>query len=475
MQNQAYTLYLADGRHALPFRTNGNADTVSLEQLSTLFGFTVTEDPVVNGLTITPRAAGGQTVLVIPGQSFASIGPGRIVSLPASVQRDRGSWQVPVEFIRQVLGPALNLRVEVRRATRLILTGDARLPQVTAKFDRSAAGARVSFDIQPSTPHRVTREGRQIAVRFDAIAVDLAPVTGLSADFAAAIRVDGSAVIVDLGPSATSFRADDPDPTRLVIDLSSAAAVAAPARVQTPEPPPGLDTPAPGSLRTIVIDPGHGGEDQGVTGAGGTREKDLVLQMAQRLKSTIEGRYGLRVLLTREGDDTVPADRRTAIANNNKADLYISLHANASVRRDTRGAQVLSLNVADYATRPEAVSSAELPVPVVGGGTRAVDMVPWDLAQLPFAATSATIASLVTTHLGERQVALYPRQTAQLPLRPLVGAHMPAVMIEVGFLSNEQDEAALGTADTSGAIIDAIADAIADIRRGLPAGDASSR
>ncbi len=102
---------------------------------------------------------------------------------------------------------------------------------------------------------------------------------------------------------------------------------------------------SPGTIRTVVIDPGHGGADVGSTGSGGTKEKDYTLQLARRVKATIEGRLGLRVLLTRDSDEDVPLDRRTALANNNKADLFVSLHANASVRPAVRGAQVLSLSL----------------------------------------------------------------------------------------------------------------------------------
>jgi N-acetylmuramoyl-L-alanine amidase len=465
-QSASYTVYIDDARHTLPFRTINNVDFVSLDQLAGLFGLTVAEDPVVNGLTIRGR---GQQILAIPGQSFASIGPGRVVSLPAAIQRDRGSWMVPVDFIRQAIGPALGLRVDVRRAAHAVLVGDVRLPQVTARVERSAAGARVTFEIQPATPHRVTRENRQLVVRFDAVAVDLAPASGLPGDFATGIRADGTAVFIDLGPSTSSYRADDVDPTHLTIDLIPAGAtLPVMPQVQAPATPALPDGGAAAGVRTIVIDPGHGGDDNGVIGPGGTKEKDLVLQMARRLKSTIEGRYGLRVLLTREGDTAVAPDRRTALANNNKADLFISLHANGSVQPEARGAQVLSLNVGDYTGRPEAVSSAELPVPVAGGGTRSVDIVPWDLAQLPFAATSATIAGILTAHLGEHHVALYTKPTVRLPLRTLVGANMPAVMVEVGFLTNAADETALARVESSGAIIDAIADTVRDVRRGLP-------
>jgi N-acetylmuramoyl-L-alanine amidase len=375
-----------------------------------------------------------------------------------------------VDFIRLALAPALGLRAEVRRASRVVLVGDVRLPAITGRFERAGADARLVFDIQPAAPYRLTREGSRLVIRFDAAAVDLTPVPGLSPDFVGAVREDGTALMVDLGPSVTGYRTDSPTPTRLTVELTAPGGPApppAPRAIATPEPP-ALDTGAPGTVRTIVLDAGHGGADAGATGPAGTKEKDYVLQLSQRLKTAIETRIGLRVLLTRDADELVPVDRRTSLANNNKADLFISLHANASVRPDTVGTQVLSLNATDYAGRPEASRPRELPVPVVTGGSRVVDLVPWDLAQMPFADRSSAIASMLTRRLRERGVPLFTRPTARLPLRPLVGANMPAIMVEVGFLSNPTDEAALTGPGRSTSLVEAIVDTINDVRRGVP-------
>jgi N-acetylmuramoyl-L-alanine amidase len=219
-----------------------------------------------------------------------------------------------------------------------------------------------------------------------------------------------------------------------------------------------------------VLDPGHGGVEEGARGPAGTKEKDYALQLARRMKSTIETRIGIRVLLTREDDVLVPPDRRTSLANNNKADLFISLHANASARPESSGAQVLSLSLSDYQRRPEAASTREVPVPVVSGGSRLVEIVPWDLAQMPFAQKSAVVAAILTRHLNDLGVPLYSRRAARLPLRPLVGANMPAVMLEVGFLSNAADEAALNGPERSNAIVEAVLNTIGDVRQGVPNG-----
>jgi N-acetylmuramoyl-L-alanine amidase len=215
-----------------------------------------------------------------------------------------------------------------------------------------------------------------------------------------------------------------------------------------------------------VIDPGHGGADEGARGPGGAKEKDITLQMARRVKAAIESRIGLRVLLTRDTDEAVALDRRASVANNNKADLFFSLHVNAAIRSETRGADVLSLSVTDYQARSGVGETRDLPVPVAGGGTRSVDFVPWDLAQLPFAQKSAALASVLVRQLGARGVTLHAIEAARLPLRPLVGANMPAVLVEMGFLTNAADEKALAGAELSGDIVDAIVSTIDEVRRG---------
>jgi len=463
-----YTLYTPEGRRTLPFRSQGGVDVVSLDQVAAVFKLTMTEDAVVGGLTVRGR---GQTVLLIPGQSFASIGPGRVVSLPGPVQRDRGSWQVPVEFIRLVIGPALGQRVDVRRPTRTILFGDVRLPEINTQFERVGPNARLTIEIAPAAPHRTVREGNRLITRFDAVALELAPVTGLEQEFTSAVRADGTSLIVELGSAVASYRADDPDQNHLVFELTARGAAPTPppppARGQGPEPPV-IDTAPAGVIRTVVLDPGHGGADAGVQGPGGTKEKDYALQLARRLKAVIESRIGLRVLLTRDADTDVPFDRRTSLANNNKADLFISLHVNASVRPESHGAQVLSLSTTDYKGQSDATESREVPVPVVGGGSRIVDVVPWDFAQIPHAEKSAVVAAILSKRLGERGVPLNEKPIIRLPLRTLVGANMPAVMIEMGFLTTAKDEKALTGPELSGGIIDAILNTIEDVRRGIP-------
>jgi N-acetylmuramoyl-L-alanine amidase len=370
------------------------------------------------------------------------------------------------------VGPAMNLRIDVRRASHLIVVGDVRVPQITPRFERQGPNGELTFDIQPVTAHRVSRDGNRLTIRFEADALDAAPIAGAQPEFVGSTRVDGASLVIELGPSAVTSRSDDGDPAHLTIDLLAASPGNVPGRpVSTQEPPPVVDLTPSGVVRTIVIDPGHGGEDTGVRGPGGTLEKDITLQIARRLKAAIESRVGLHVLLTRETDETVAVDRRTALANNSKADLLFSLHVNASMQPTLRGAEVLSLGLEDYKDRARGLG-AGTPVPLAGGGTRVLVAVPWDLAQIPYAARSASLAAVLVRHLVAVKVNMYARATDQAPLRILVGANMPAVLVELGFLSNADDEHALGGNDVPSALVEALLATIVEVRNGLPAGGA---
>jgi len=176
----------------------------------------------------------------------------------------------------------------------------------------------------------------------------------------------------------------------------------------------------------------------------------VTLQMARRVKTAIESRLGLRVLLTRDGDDEVTLDRRTELANNNKADLFVSFHANWSTQPAAHGAQIYSLGIESYREQMAAAESQKRTVPTVGGGVRVLEPVPWDMAQLPFADESAAVAASIVRFFGEKNIPLFVKPSVQAPMRVLMGANMPAVLIELGFMSNADDEKAITDARADG-------------------------
>jgi N-acetylmuramoyl-L-alanine amidase len=221
--------------------------------------------------------------------------------------------------------------------------------------------------------------------------------------------------------------------------------------------------PAAPALRTVVLDPGHGGEDAGARGANGVNEKDLTLAVARRLKATIEGRLGIRVLLTRDDDRNVPIDERTAIANNNKADLFISLHANVSLKKTVAGATIYVASFDRQTERAVQASQGIDRLPAFGGGSREVELLMWDLAQIRHIDQSAALAEILAQQFQGR-VPLAGRPIDRAPLRVLESANMPAVLVEMGYLSNADQEKLLAGNEFQSAFAQAAFDALVKFR-----------
>lgn len=469
-----YTVFFGENRRTVVVRTQSDPDTIALDQLAGLFGLTFSEDKSAGGLIIGTR---GDRILALADQSFVRTA-GRVVTLDGPIRRDRGAWTAPIDFLTKALGPAIGEPIVIRAQSRMILVGSVRVPVVSAKIERSGPGARVVISLQPHSPYRVTRDGGRLLVRFDAAALDLGPISGFIQELVHSARVDGTTLMFDLGSSIANHRvADDRALGTVTIDLLPANAPPPPPPAPTSAPTPLLpqqpaspiarfDQPS-GGIDTIVIDAGHGGEDDGAVGAGGLKEKDFTLLIARRVKAVLESRLGIRVLLTRDADQDVPIDRRTELANHQKADLLLSLHANWSSRPAARGVQVYTLGLDAYRDRIKPPGGARLSVPILGGGSRVIEPVPWDLAQVPFAPESGALGAVLVRHFSERSVPLFVQPTVEAPMRILIGAHMPAVLVELGFLSNADDERALGDGEWQNVLVESIVGAIMEVRRGI--------
>jgi N-acetylmuramoyl-L-alanine amidase len=221
-----------------------------------------------------------------------------------------------------------------------------------------------------------------------------------------------------------------------------------------------------------VIDPGHGGKDAGVRGTEGAQEKELTLSVARRAKAAIESRLGIRVLLTRDDDRNVPLEERTAVANNNKADLFLSLHVNGALRTSTRGA---SIDVAEFSSSDQAEAAlSPARVPIFGGGLRDIELVPWDFAQLRHVDQSTELAHILERELQNR-VPLDIRPVDRAPFRVLASANMPAILVELGYMTNADQEQQLGTAAFQSTLVQAISDAVLKFREYLSDGNGADR
>jgi N-acetylmuramoyl-L-alanine amidase len=250
------------------------------------------------------------------------------------------------------------------------------------------------------------------------------------------------------------------NPFQLMIDITPEAAVpsrpaakpAPPTPAPPASPPPVVEAPAqaanlpPGAkgIRTIVIDPGHGGLESGAKGRFGTLEKEVTLAIALKLKALVERNMAMRVVLTRDKDIDMSLADRGALSNNNDAMLFISIHANGSHRKNSNGSEVyfLSLNAADEDTRRLAYlenNAGELEQKIDRQDADDLQMILWDMAQSAFIKKSGQLAEFIQTELNTL-VGTANRGIKQAPFKVLTEVACPAVLVETAFLSNPEEE-----------------------------------
>ena len=305
---------------------------------------------------------------------------------------------------------------------------------------------RVAFDLTPATlEHGLAHPvGDSLVARVRAAQYDS----------------DTVRVVLELpGKDAiTAFRVDDPP--RLIVDVglrearheAQAAAVHPPegeahrgARAPAPRPPDGK---ARDAIRRIIVDAGHGGHDSGAVGPTRVREKDVTLAIAKRLARRLRER-GFEALLTRDDDRYLALEERTAIANARHGDLFISVHANAHPHRSQRGVETYILNVTDdrYARRLAARENGALSDE--GGEELEVRRILSDLNAQSSAEASRRLAGMVQrevcTGIRSRVGDVRDLGVKSALFYVLLGARMPAVLIETSFISNRAEEKRLAS------------------------------
>jgi len=226
----------------------------------------------------------------------------------------------------------------------------------------------------------------------------------------------------------------------------------------------GSDVPLVGPIRTIVLDAGHGGRDPG-TSHYGLREKHLALDIAKRLRRSLEA-SGLSVVMTRETDTFIPLSGRPEIANRIGADLFVSVHINANNSRRVSGVEV-------YYPRTSVVSSsAQWPPSVlrheIGIASLAVKQVLWDLVLGRMRSRSRQLAASVC-HSMRKGLQASCRRVKPARFVVLRESRMPAVLVEVGYVSNQAEARRLGSAEYRERAARSIAQGIVSYIRGIGA------
>jgi N-acetylmuramoyl-L-alanine amidase len=324
------------------------------------------------------------------------------------------------------------------------------------RFRSAQDETRVVVELSHTIPYQIGRLSRP-----NRLYIDL-PKTRLASDWdrhsveigdgrVRAIRIaqqhpDQVRIVLDLQDLGDFRIFTLPDPYRIIIDLlGGIAASGNDARARPPKvplPSSRLQPPSKPTRPTVVIDPGHGGKDPGARGRGGLKEKTVVLQIAKELRQVIrQALPQYQVVLTRERDVFVPLSKRAQIANRYQAELFISLHANASRQRRANGIETWYLSFAaserakQMAARENQMAEADL---------SDLEIILRDLHETDRINQSASLASTMqmtlVQHMAKRYWGIINRGIDGAPFVVLLHTSMPSVLVEVSFLSNPRDE-----------------------------------
>jgi N-acetylmuramoyl-L-alanine amidase len=247
----------------------------------------------------------------------------------------------------------------------------------------------------------------------------------------------GHRLVLDLYPVVP------PDPLAALIELDGKIGDGAAGRPQDAVPDKGGKSKV-ARLATIVIDAGHGGEDPGARGRRGTREKDVTLLIARRLKALIDAEPEMRAVLTRDGDYYLPLNARVEKARRVRADLFVSVHADAFIRPHARGSSVFTLSQRPTSEAARWLAKQENDADLVGGVNldgkdHFLKQTLLDLSQTATSDHSLKLGGAVLAELGQVNT-LHKARVEQAGFAVLKAPDVPSILVETAFISNPEEE-----------------------------------
>ncbi len=371
-------------------------------------------------------------LVVVQGKSMRLSAPVRVLS---------GGWAVPEEFLTKVL-PQLLPGVAVAEwrppaSKPPVNLTHARAKLTDLRFRSYPSFTRVVLEADGPFTFQVEPGSSEVRVRLSGLGAERRQLEPLGDGLIREISLDqvGSAVSLrvrlegQLGETKTSVLRD---PYRVVLDFYRARTQTDEGRVQA------------GPLRVIVLDAGHGGHDPGAIGPNGLQEKEVVLDVTRRLARMLETGLGIKVVLTRTGDYFVPLRERAAFANAQRADFFVSIHANAHRVLGSEGAETyfLSSEASDNEARQVAALEngvIQLESPSSRGRLDVLKTILWDLAQSEFQEESSRLAETVQDSMT-LSLGIPNRGIKQAGFYVLGGVAMPAILVEIGFVTNKKEE-----------------------------------
>jgi len=478
------------GSFHLRDRTSQGVRWVCAEELARSLRGSTSKDPVSAYPVLTVE---GKRILVSTASPMVSV-EGRIVRLGRAAQEAEGCLWLPEEFLTAVLPLVLGGAVSVGGAPEAVA---APPPARVAAAGRVTVDVAVGSDLVkvtlsgPGAPQaEVVQKGREVEVRL-AGGTFAAPARHLGKGIVERVAPDqeGHLLRIRLGERfgrlETQKKSDPPSLVLLLRGQAQELPVPEAPAVQAGTPPEGRPPSAAGpapeapgfpvktpAVDVVVIDPGHGGSDTGALGPQGVAEKDLTLALAKKLETLLE-KKGFRVVLTRSEDASVPLKQRAALANFNQADLFLSIHMNASPAASARGPEVYFMS--QQATDLWSRELADKENAAGDGAPRGsgLDLVLWDLAQAAHLQESAFLAETIQNALNGL-MGTDRRAVRQAPFVVLEGATMPAVLVEVAFLSNPEEFRKINDPAFQDRVAERLAEAVAAFKERYESPSASS-
>jgi N-acetylmuramoyl-L-alanine amidase len=390
---------------------------------------------------------------------------GRLVNLPQEIRMEDGSLFVSVPQLQIMFGDMLKVDFVLDRERRQLrlFDRDVRVERITLgdRNDTTELLIRTSAPIQFSTR---TKFPRSLVLELPRGVVKGNLRSPRPRGLIEAVRIAESSDEVILEVSAHRG-------TRVFLARELVKPPGVSVIFVGPRPPPRMERDPYGTIRKIVIDPGHGGKDPGAVGPSGLLEKNVNLEISKTLKKLLEDELQVEIIMTRDDDRFVSLNERARIANEASADLFISVHCNSAPRRkkNSGGAETYFLSVAktDEARAVEARENASLKFETdeVGGyNSDDVSLILWDLAQNEFLEESAVLAEAVQKEIA-RYVPIEDRGINQAGFFVLNGVYMPSILIECAFISNEKEEELLMSRSFREKLVRGIVKGIAAFRR----------
>lgn len=362
-----------------------------------------------------------------PNSAFIALND-RPILLQNPIHRDNDQWLVPLDFLSQGLSRVANLEFRYKPGSRRVFAG--RVLTAELAMNAQSLGSTTRLTLRTGSPievelqkdaaqHRaiLTLKGRPIDPARERLDYKDSLVQSVAFDDS-----DGSArLIVGITDEVRDIRITAAEENRVYFaDFVSEAGPSAQSQLlATAATRPNAR--ASGNLRVIVIDAGHGGIDSGTTNAG-TLEKDLTLVLARRLRTALQSRVAATVILTRESDVAMTNEARAAVANNNQAGLFISLHTGYSPDKTASGSSI-------YVMKPNFTGGISEPA----GGRL---FFPWYMAYRMSQPTSEGVAKQLQQNLNQALPGWkFPIRSG--PIGVLASATMPGVVVETGNFSND--------------------------------------